>query len=216
VAREQAHETEIQEIEGAQSIGSLRSLVAGFHRRPVTGQRRVVILDADDVRSDQWGVFLKPLEEPPGHLRVYLVASHLRIPPTILSRCYVIRVPPLESAVVRDVLVERGIEPIKASVMAARSRGSFDNLLQVDTEAIEEAQSFYDAVRRSETLPTLYRYFDRWSDKEIEALIFDVLLAGEDSLLTRQAGLSILLELVRSRMRPQMKMELVTQVLRPQ
>jgi DNA polymerase III delta prime subunit len=216
VAREQAHESEIQEYEGPQSIAFLRTLVAGFHRRPVTGSRRVVVFDADHVRGDQWGVWLKPLEEPPPHVKVYLIVSHLKLPLTILSRCALFMVPPLEISVVRDILVNRGIEPVRAAVMAARSRGSFDNLRQVDTEAIEDAQAFLDAVRSRETLPSLYRYFDRWSDKEIEALIFDVLLENPEEAvnLTSGKGMSILLELASSRLRPQMKMELVTEVLR--
>ena len=116
-----------------------------YHR--VEGRYRVAILTgADRLREDAANAFLKLLEEP-GQQSVFILITdrvdHLL--PTILSRCQQIRFDPLEADVIGGALMERGLEPALAGMLARMSGGSVrraislagnEDLLSVREEAV--------------------------------------------------------------------------------
>jgi len=110
------------------AIDQIRKLQARLTTRPTLGERRAVIVDpADDMERSAANALLKSLEEPPRGTVFLLVAhSPARLPPTIRSRCRLLRFAPLPDAAVEEVL-RRAEPPIDAATCAAAvlaARGS--------------------------------------------------------------------------------------------
>src|SRR5262249_379879 len=93
-------------------IDVIRELCRGFALRSARGRGKVAILDdADDLNDAAANSFLKTLEEPPPRSVLILIATSVDGQlPTIVSRCQVIRFPPLPGPVVVELLREQGVE----------------------------------------------------------------------------------------------------------
>ena len=107
------HVSQVREIERATSL------------KPFEGRSRVVIFDpADEMNAAAQNAFLKTLEEPPPQVAFVLVtAQEERLLPTVRSRCrrLELRLPSLSQ--VESALVERGVEPERARLLARLSQG---------------------------------------------------------------------------------------------
>jgi DNA polymerase-3 subunit delta' len=77
-------------------IDDIRELERWAALRPAMGFRKVFILDdADRMTADTPQAFLKTLEEPPDRTVLMLVLpTVLALPPTVLSRCQIVRFAP--------------------------------------------------------------------------------------------------------------------------
>ena len=100
--------------------------------RPALGNRKVaIILDADHLAEEGANCLLKTLEEPPDGAVIILVGTALeRQLPTIRSRSQIVRFAPLDTEIVRSVLMAGAIDtpspdtpsPDTAAIAAAAAR----------------------------------------------------------------------------------------------
>src|SRR4051794_39602336 len=119
------------------SVDDIRELRENVALAPMTGARRVYILDEAHMLSPSaWNAFLKTLEEPPPHVVFVLATTEAhKVPATIVDRChrFDFHRPSLEqiAGVLRRVAAEEGITvPDPAIGMMARSStGSFRDAL---------------------------------------------------------------------------------------
>src|SRR3954465_13943047 len=119
------------------SVDDIRALRENVALAPMSGRRRVFILDEAHMLSPAaWNAFLKTLEEPPEHVVFVLATTEAhKVPATIVDRChrFDFHRPSLEqvSSVLDRVAKEEGIEiPRPAIHMIARAAtGSFRDAL---------------------------------------------------------------------------------------
>ena len=119
------------------SVDDIRALRENVALAPMSGRRRVFILDEAHMLSPAaWNAFLKTLEEPPEHVVFVLATTEAhKVPATIVDRChrFDFHRPSLEqvSSVLNRVAKEEGIQiPQPAIHMIARAAtGSFRDAL---------------------------------------------------------------------------------------
>jgi DNA polymerase-3 subunit gamma/tau len=119
------------------SVDDIRALRENVALAPMSGRRRVFILDeAHMLSTAAWNAFLKTLEEPPEHVVFVLATTEAhKVPPTIVDRChrFDFHRPTLEqiSSVLDRVAKEEEIQiPQPAVHMIARAAtGSFRDAL---------------------------------------------------------------------------------------
>src|SRR3954469_19010908 len=119
------------------SVADIRALRENVALAPMSGRRRVFILDEAHMLSPAaWNAFLKTLEEPPEHVVFVLATTEAhKVPATIVDRChrFDFHRPSLEqvSSVLNRVAKEEGIQiPQPAVHMIARAAtGSFRDAL---------------------------------------------------------------------------------------
>jgi DNA polymerase III subunit gamma/tau len=119
------------------SVDDIRELRESVAYAPVSGRRKVYILDeAHMLSSAAWNAFLKTLEEPPPNTVFVLATTEAqKVPPTVVDRChrFDFHRPTVEqiASVVRRTAQAESIEiPAEAVVALARSAtGSFRDAL---------------------------------------------------------------------------------------
>ena len=119
------------------SVDDIRALRENVALAPMSGRRRVFILDeAHMLSTAAWNAFLKTLEEPPEHVVFVLATTEAhKVPATIVDRChrFDFHRPSLDqvTSVLRRVAVHEEIEiPDPALHMIARAAtGSFRDAL---------------------------------------------------------------------------------------
>lgn len=73
-------------------IAQIRELVRKINLTPGKGKRKLAIIkDADKLSTDAANTLLKTLEEPPKSSLIILLSRDLKLLPTIISRCQIIR-----------------------------------------------------------------------------------------------------------------------------
>ena len=121
-------------------IRVIRDLCIDLGLKPMSGQRKVAIVDdADDLNDEAANAFLKTLEEPPPGSTLILVGTSAEGQlDTILSRCRVLRFDPLPESELAELLLEQAIVESKpeadrlarlAEGSVARARGLADPAL---------------------------------------------------------------------------------------
>jgi DNA polymerase-3 subunit delta' len=94
--------------------------------RPVEGRYKVILIqDAHTANASFANKLLKTLEEPPPHVVVCLTAlDRNSLLPTIVSRCQVLELRPLDAATVEHALIEHWhAQPAQASLLARLATG---------------------------------------------------------------------------------------------
>lgn len=112
----------------------VRALASDAFRLPYEAARRVlVLLDVDRTEAAAFSALLKVLEEPPARARFVLTAVRPRLlPPTILSRLVLRRLPsPSRESLVAS-LVDRGLPPEEAAARAAFRPAGEEEALELD------------------------------------------------------------------------------------
>ena len=89
----------------------VRHLVAELAYLPVEGGHRVAIVEhAERMNEDAQNALLKTLEEPPAAVTLILCADEEdRLLPTVRSRCVRLRVAPLGTRAIEELLGDRGV-----------------------------------------------------------------------------------------------------------
>ncbi len=107
-------------------IDLIRTLQETAAVKPHVARGRVfVVRDTERMSIEAANCFLKTLEEPPGECRFILVAGSLwDIPPTVVSRCQIIKLSGLAPARVEEALRAEGVQQEDAWWLARRSWGS--------------------------------------------------------------------------------------------
>jgi len=73
-------------------IAEVRELVRKINLTPGQGKHKLAIIkDADKLNTDAANTLLKTLEEPPASSVIILLSQNLKLIPTIISRCQIIR-----------------------------------------------------------------------------------------------------------------------------
>ena len=93
---------------GQIKIDQIRAVSSFMAKKPGRGGWRVAIIDSlDAINRNGINALLKILEEPPEKAILFLVASKPgRLPPTIRSRCRLVRVPPLSFTDCHKILTD--------------------------------------------------------------------------------------------------------------
>ena len=91
---------------GQIKLDQIRKLVSFLGHKPGRGGWRVAIIDSmDQVNRNGANALLKLLEEPPERTMLFLIASKPgRLPPTVRSRCRVVRIPALDGENCRTIV----------------------------------------------------------------------------------------------------------------
>jgi DNA polymerase-3 subunit delta' len=91
---------------GQIKLDQIRKLVGFLGHKPGRGGWRVAIIDSmDQVNRNGANALLKLLEEPPERTLLFLIASRPgRLPPTVRSRCRVVRIPALDGENCRTIV----------------------------------------------------------------------------------------------------------------
>ncbi len=94
---------------GQIKIDQIRSLVPFMAHKPARGRFRVTVIDSmEEVNRNGANAMLKLLEEPPENSIILLISSRPgQLPPTIRSRCRVVRLSPIEALLCEDVLKKK-------------------------------------------------------------------------------------------------------------
>jgi DNA polymerase-3 subunit delta' len=111
----------------ALSVEEIRDVTTRALRRPVEGVRQVLVVDDVHLAVRSAPALLKTLEEPPATTVFVLLAED--VPPalaTVASRCAVITFAALSEAEVADWLQRRGVEPLRARLVAAGAAGDLE------------------------------------------------------------------------------------------
>ena len=132
-------------------IDTVREWQRDIDLRPFEANRRVFILDdADKLNEQAANAMLKTLEEPPPYAVLILVAQGAGdLLPTIVSRCRVLRLRPLQREQVAAALQSRyGLSEADARLLAAWSGGRFGWAVAAanDPELLEQQQAQLDAL----------------------------------------------------------------------
>lgn len=93
---------------GQIKLDQIRKLVGFLGHKPGRGGWRIAIIDSmDQVNRNGANALLKLLEEPPERTMLFLIASRPgRLPPTVRSRCRVVRLPALDQHVCNRIIAE--------------------------------------------------------------------------------------------------------------
>ena len=123
-------------------VGQSRMAITAASLRPVESDRKVFILDEVSTMTEAAAnALLKTLEEPPARTVFVLVAESADdLPPTVASRCRLVRFGRVPEGELAAALVERGAEAERAS-MIARIAGGRPGLA-LDLANSDEAAAF--------------------------------------------------------------------------
>jgi DNA polymerase-3 subunit delta' len=123
----------------------VRAIASDASRLPYEGARRaILLLDVDRTEPAAFSALLKVLEEPPSRARFVLTASRPRLlPPTILSRLVLRRLPSPSRAELVAALAAKGLSAEEAAARAAFCPTGPEEALDLD---LDEARATRDAL----------------------------------------------------------------------
>lgn len=116
------------------------------------GHRFLVIPEAQQLTTEASNAFLKSLEEPhPGITIILVAANSEQLLPTILSRCVVVRVPPLPDSQVSAALIEiQNMDRGQAALAASFAQGDITVGLNLGSDSFQDIRHLVlDALRAS-------------------------------------------------------------------
>jgi DNA polymerase III subunit delta' len=164
---------------GVLKVEQVRQLRQQIVLTPFQGKYRVaLLLRFHEANPSAYNALLKTLEEAPAQAILLLTADTAEgLPPTIVSRCEVLRLRPLPVEQVESALKERGANPEQAHLLAHLSGGrpgaafrlmEDASLLQFRKERLDDLQSLLRAsrVEKFTYAGKLFKSKDRDKDKE--------------------------------------------------
>ncbi len=149
-------------------IDQIRHLKHILGLKPAFATKRVVIIDnAQFLTSEAANAFLKTLEEPPLNSVLILIAQDkTQLPPTIVSRCQIIRFSPLPLKIVAKMLKKGGFEEKIAKFLASISDGSPGRAMAL-AERMKEIELLFPLLKPSsvkDALAGIERLLKAYSD----------------------------------------------------
>lgn len=127
-------------------------IVESMYERPYNGNHKVYIIeDADKMNVQAQNAILKTLEEPPEYAVLILTTTNVeRLLPTIISRCIVLNMRPVEDELIKQYLRERGrLLDTGIDIVTAMAGGNVGKarLLSEDEEFNEFQESIIDILK---------------------------------------------------------------------
>lgn len=109
-------------------------LIEDNYRHPLTGDKKVYILnESDRMNESSANAFLKVLEEPAESSIFILIAQNLsKLLPTIRSRCQVLNFYSPSKTEIRQSLSRLGYDDTRSELLASLSRSGSENILKED------------------------------------------------------------------------------------
>jgi DNA polymerase III subunit delta' len=153
----------------------IQNLQEEFSKKGVESSKKVyMIFDADKMSGGASNSLLKFLEEPNAETVAFLLTEQpQRILPTILSRCQTLTFQPLSPRAMTNLLIENGVNPLKATLLAQLTNNLEEALsLNVDdwfAQAQKIVLKLYEVLRKSplEAMVMLQGdWFPHFKDKE--------------------------------------------------
>jgi DNA polymerase-3 subunit delta' len=134
-------------------IEQVRETTRWLTLRPLMAAHKVALIDGAHCLSEPaQNAILKTLEEPPPNSTLILTApAAALLLPTVRSRCQIVRLEPLTTDEVVQVLTAKGVPPARARELAALAEGCPGRVLEL--EADEAAAARADVLA---TLPALH------------------------------------------------------------
>jgi len=120
--------------EGSIKIEAIRDIQKEIHLKPYEGNHKIfILLDCETMTPQAQNAFLKTLEEPPSYATIILITENSgRLLPTIVSRCQLLKLRPVEEKVIQNYLIsEKGVSLEESKVIAAYSRGIIGNAIKM-------------------------------------------------------------------------------------
>ncbi|WP_040206594.1 DNA polymerase III subunit delta' [Neobacillus jeddahensis] len=116
-------------------VDQIRSLQTEFSKKGVESLKKVYLIShADKMSVSASNSLLKFLEEPnPGTVAFLLTEQLQQLLPTILSRCQILTFKPLAPKVMMKQLVENGVAPVKAPLLAQLTN-NLDEALKLNVD----------------------------------------------------------------------------------
>ncbi len=139
------------------AIEALRQAIRVLNTKAFEGKGKALILrDADLVQPNAQDVLLKTLEEPPAHSLIVLISYRPEaLRPTILSRCLRMPFDPIDPALIRELLVSRGLCAERADFLATLADGDIERAVQfASAEGDEENTLLAERERAFDLLDT--------------------------------------------------------------
>jgi len=143
--------TAVRRTGAAIAVDEIRDVVLRALRRPVEGVHQVLVIDDMHLAVRSAPALLKTLEEPPPTTVFVLIAED--VPPalaTVASRCAVVPFASLGEVEVAEWLIGRGVEPLRARLVAAGAAGDLERaeLLADDPEYLDRLARWRDVPGR--------------------------------------------------------------------
>jgi DNA polymerase-3 subunit delta' len=123
--------------------------------KPFESRYKVLVMWMPEMLGNEGNRLLKLIEEPPPDtLFIFVAEKEDRILPTILSRCQLVRVPPLAAEDIAVALEkQQGIDPERARQIALVSNGNFHDAI----ELLQHHEDNWNVVLRDWLNATLMR-----------------------------------------------------------
>jgi DNA polymerase III delta' subunit len=172
-------------------IASIRWLRREMARPPLSARRRFfIVLHADRMRTEAANALLKTLEEPQAQSSFVLTTAQPGIlPPTIRSRCQVVRFGDIpEATIAGELLRAASVEPATARAVAALADGSLGaafRLLDSPDQALVPAAVDYFVEPDAAGSDRLFDTLDRLKDSSPSAVIGTFLFLHREALHLR-------------------------------
>ena len=137
-------------------IEQIRFLKDMAYLRPMTGKKRVfVIEDAETMSDAAASSLLKVLEEPPLYSHIILVtASPFLLFPTIRSRCQTLAFSAIGREEIEEILLERDFDREQARILALLVDGNLERALELEWDEVralkEESWRLFEALVSSD------------------------------------------------------------------
>ncbi len=114
------------------------------------GKRKILLMWLPEYLAKEGNRLLKLIEEPPDDTVFLLVAENAElILNTIVSRCQIVKVPPLQDSDIAQALIERGQTSGDAHTISHLVDGNFNNALTMIAQAQDDyANIFIDWMRK--------------------------------------------------------------------
>lgn len=154
--------------------------------KPYRADKRVVIIeDAHLLSLPAANALLKTLEEPPDYAVIILVADENNLLETIISRCQVIKFPPLNEQDIKKYFLAQGMDEEKALNLARLGQGSIADARLFSKEEWEEYWSTAQNMLNSLAEGSAYQVFAAAEKMErhpefmvslLEAMLRDILI----------------------------------------
>ncbi len=120
------------------SIDQIRQLQKDARYQPLEAPRKVYILEgAEDLSAEAANSLLKILESPPQYVTFLLLTRSVRVLPTILSRCQILRLKPLSLAELRKILESRGFDERETEYILALVHGFPERISYFEREEVK-------------------------------------------------------------------------------
>lgn len=117
-------------------IGDVREQINGSMQiKPYSSKYKIYIVDeAEKMTIEAQNAILKTIEEPPAYGIIFLLTTNaLKLLPTILSRCVVLRVKPVKDDLIKEHLKTLGITGEQAEFAVKFAMGNVGKAIRVAT-----------------------------------------------------------------------------------